>query len=358
MANSLYRLPAGSRVLVTGANGFVGSNIIQCLLELGFKVRGVVRSPKPWLDEMFREKFGEDSFESVIVANFKDVDVLAGAMGGVSGLAHVASDVSFNSDPEKVITPVVKATHNVLEAAARYSEIQRVVLTSSSVAVLFPEADKEGVSVDEGEFLEQLDLMGSTWLMRSSDTWNEEAVRAAWDPNSSPQLKGLFCYAASKTEGEKAAWKWVEDNKPGFEFNTVLPEFSLGRILHPEIHGSTMGWVRGLLKGDTRVFQTYVPQYFVDVVDIARLHTAALLDPNTVSQRIFGFATPLNLTEMVAIVRKLRPDNTQIPDPPADGHDLTNVIPARKAEKLLRDFYGQPGWTTVENSIAVGLEGY
>src|SRR3954452_1032592 len=98
-------------------------------------------------------------------------------------------------------------------------------------------------------------------------------------------------------------------------------------------------------------------EYFVDVVDIARLHTAALLDPNTVSQRIFGFAAPLNLNEMIAIVRKLRPDNTQIPDPPADGHDLTNVIPARKAEKLLQDFYGQPSWTNVEDSIAAGLDG-
>jgi nucleoside-diphosphate-sugar epimerase len=99
-------------------------------------------------------------------------------------------------------------------------------------------------------------------------------------------------------------------------------------------------------------------EYFVDVVDIARLHTAALLDPNTVSQRIFGFAEPLNLTEMVAILRKLRPDNAQIPDAPADGHDLTNVLPARKAEKLLQDFYGKSGWTTAEESIATGLEGW
>jgi nucleoside-diphosphate-sugar epimerase len=51
---------------------------------------------------------------------------------------------------------VVKATHNVLEAASRRCEIQRVVLTSSSLAVLLPEADKEGVSVDESELLQQL----------------------------------------------------------------------------------------------------------------------------------------------------------------------------------------------------------
>lgn len=52
-------------------------------------MRGTVRSPKPWLDEMFRERFGRDSYESVILANFEDVDTLAKFMDGVSGVAHV-----------------------------------------------------------------------------------------------------------------------------------------------------------------------------------------------------------------------------------------------------------------------------
>lgn len=89
MANTLHCLPAGSRILVTGANGFIGSNVIQCLLELGFRVRGAVRSPKPWLDEMFRGRFGGDSYESVVLANFEDVESLVGVMEGVAGVAHV-----------------------------------------------------------------------------------------------------------------------------------------------------------------------------------------------------------------------------------------------------------------------------
>jgi len=116
--------------------------------------------------------------------------------------------------------------------------------------------------------------------MLNIDTWNDDAIKAAYNPDAPAHLKGLFGYAASKTEAEKAAWKWVEEHNPDFQFNTVLPDFTvsavlglwfdfeayidfmeqLGKILHPEIHGSTMGWVCGLTKGNTRIFQTYVPR--------------------------------------------------------------------------------------------------
>jgi nucleoside-diphosphate-sugar epimerase len=55
------------------------------------------------------------------------------------------------------------------------------------------------------------------------DTWNDEAVKAAWDENTPAEAKPFIIYGASKTEGEKAAWEWVKENKPGFTFNAVLP---------------------------------------------------------------------------------------------------------------------------------------
>ncbi|EKV06512.1 NADPH-dependent methylglyoxal reductase (D-lactaldehyde dehydrogenase, putative) [Penicillium digitatum PHI26] len=340
MAKQSFYLPRGSQILVTGANGFIGSNVIHGLLELGFRVRGTVRSPKPWLDEMFRDRFGRDSYESVILANFEDVETLYKVMDGVSGVAHVASDVTLNSNPEEVVPWVVRATHNVLEAASRHSDIKRVVLTSSAVAVLFAEPNKEGIVVRE-------------------DSWNDEAVEQAYNPDTPEHMKGMFSYAASKTEGEKAAWRWMEKNKPNFQFNTVLPFFTIGRILHENIPGSTSGWVSGLAKGDKRIFEVFVPQYFCDVIDIARLHAAALLDPNTISRRLFGYAAPVNLTDIISIVRKLLPNNSLIPDPPVDdGRDRSEVIPAKEAERLLREFCGRKGWTSLEDSIAQGLETY
>ncbi|GJC77572.1 aldehyde reductase 2 [Colletotrichum liriopes] len=38
-----YAIPKGSTILVTGANGFIGSHVCNELLQLGYNVRGTVR---------------------------------------------------------------------------------------------------------------------------------------------------------------------------------------------------------------------------------------------------------------------------------------------------------------------------
>ncbi|KAJ5129101.1 NAD dependent epimerase/dehydratase [Penicillium atrosanguineum] len=335
MAN-LTGLPAGSWVVVTGANGYIGSHVVNTLLQLGYRVRGTIRTPKPWLDVLFETKYGQGVFESFILPNFDDQEMLDKCLDGTSGIVHVASDVSFNNDPNSVVPWVVRAVENVLKAASRHSSIKRFVLTSSSSAVLVPAVNKKGVRVDES-------------------TWNEDAVKAAFDPNVKTADKAYLVYAASKTLGEQAAWKWIEEHNPQFIFNAVLPNFNTGEILHKEIGGSTMGMIRGLLKGDKGLFDFLTPQYYVDVVDTARLHAIALLAPNIRSQRIFAFAGPFNITDTISTLQRLRPDRKFV-DPPSDeGQDLTDVAPAGKAEKLLQEFFGQKGWTPLEESIADGI---
>jgi nucleoside-diphosphate-sugar epimerase len=56
-------VPPGSKILVTGANGFIAVWLIRTLLEKGYSVRGVVRSPSKgeYLSKLFRESlaYGE-----------------------------------------------------------------------------------------------------------------------------------------------------------------------------------------------------------------------------------------------------------------------------------------------------------
>ena len=136
MSTTLKRptaLQPGDRILVTGANSYLASNIIDLFLSLGYSVRGTIRTEKPWLDRYFTSKYG--------AGNCKYVGKLT--------CFSQASDLSFSADAEKVINDVVKATQSVLEAAAVQKSVKRFVLTSSSAAATLPSVNTEGNVVDE-----------------------------------------------------------------------------------------------------------------------------------------------------------------------------------------------------------------
>lgn len=54
-------------------------------------------------------------------------------------------------------------------------------------------------------------------------------MKAAFDESTPADAMPFTVYVASKTEGERAAWKWVKNNKPAFEFNAVLPYYTVSK---------------------------------------------------------------------------------------------------------------------------------
>lgn len=88
MPHANHALPVGSRILVTGANGYISTQVIEQLLLLGYIVRGTVRAPKPWLDAYFHQKYGVDAFEPVIVKSFTNRDEIESVLDGVDGIVH------------------------------------------------------------------------------------------------------------------------------------------------------------------------------------------------------------------------------------------------------------------------------
>lgn len=77
-------LPKGSLILVTGANGYVASHVVNQFLRLGYKVRGTVRDSKKsaWVEKDFRDKYGTDSFELVELRDLTDPEGLKKALEG------------------------------------------------------------------------------------------------------------------------------------------------------------------------------------------------------------------------------------------------------------------------------------
>ncbi|KIV91722.1 hypothetical protein PV10_06234 [Exophiala mesophila] len=330
-----FAVPPGSLVVVTGANGFIASHVVDQLLQLGYRVRGTVRSLKRggWTVNYFGNKYGAGKYEVVEVAEMGNPGAFDEVVRGASGYIQMATPVMESYDPNVAVPNVVNGVLNGLKAAANEPSIKRFVLTSSSTAATSPIPNKK-FSVDE-------------------KTWNDDVVKEAWKPPYEGVQKKLDVYTATKTESEKAAWKFMAENKPGFVLNAVLPNANIGKVLSPENQGapSTVGWVKALWDGweGNEDLRENPPQYYVNVQDNAKVHVGALLCKDVSNERLFTWAHPYNWNDMLAILRKHYPQKKFIDDDPNIGRDLSQVSNQR-AEEILKRFSGS-GWTSLEESI-------
>lgn len=170
---------------------------------------------------------------------------------------------------------------------------------------------------------------------------------------------GFWVYGASKVMQEKEAWKFMAERKPSFVLNTVLPDFVGGKIINQEKQGypSSMGLLKAAWDGDAVMGGLLPPQYEINVADTAMLHMAGLLHPDAKGERIFGFASPRNLTETIRLWKELYPQR-KFMDPPAnEGVFEANIVGRPRAEELLRWVKGS-GWTSYKDSLKQGCDGW
>ena len=93
----------------------------------------------------------------------------------------------------------------------------------------------------------------------------------------------------------------------------------------------------------------------VNVKDTARIHVAALLDPEVQNERILAFAEPYNWNAILAILRKIYPDKGFPADIENEPRDLSKLDHSR-GEALLK-LFGRPGFTGLEESIRENTAG-
>lgn len=312
-------------MLVTGVNGFIGSHVAEELLIAGFKVRGTSRSTAKaqYLVDRLEAKFGAGKIEIVEVSDMIHDGAYDKAIAGVSGIVHLASVLTFGTDPKEVVEPSVQGVLNVFKSALKEPSVKSFVYTSSSTACFLSVAEEK--------------------IKISKDTFNESAIKAAYGPDPTP----FQVYAASKTAAEQALWKAVKEESPSFQVATVLPDANYGSLMKPD-GNSTGSWVIDLYNGKDYAFD-FPPQWFVDVSDDAKLHVAALIDPACNGERIFASAEPYNWNDILAIFRKIEPNKSFLEDRKGLGR-ARSEIPNGEAEELLKKHYGH-GWTSLEESI-------
>lgn len=123
------------KVLVTGADGFIGSHLTENLLEKGYEVKAFTLynsfNTWGWLDSLPKEKL--DQIE-IFCGDVRDPNGVREAMRGVDMVFHLAALIaipfSYHS-PDSYVDTNIKGTLNVLQAA-RELETERVLVTSTS----------------------------------------------------------------------------------------------------------------------------------------------------------------------------------------------------------------------------------
>ncbi|GAA5907433.1 uncharacterized protein JCM6883_001207 [Sporobolomyces salmoneus] len=327
-------LPKGSTILVTGANGFIASHLVEQLLPFGYKVRGTTRSASKLsnLKKKWDAKY-PGQFEIAEVPDITVDGAFDDAVKGVSGVAHVASNVSFSSNYDEVVKDAVDGTLSALNSAHKEPTVKRFVLTSSVVAVATGDRSREKD------------------LKLTEKDYNHKTIEIAKSLPDDDPSKGAYVYGASKTEGELAAWKWIKENKPSFEFSAVQPAFCVGEILDADSQrGSTAGFLRDLFTGKSDLVLHLLPDVaIVPVVDIAALHVGALLLPDVKSQRLFAAPYAANWNDILSIFRSKYP-NKQFPEDVKEPNPAYQVFDLENSEKVLKEL-GQDGWTPLEKAI-------
>lgn len=233
MSSLTTTIPSGSWVLVTGATGFLAGHIIRDFLQRGYKVRGTVRdlTQASWLiDTHFKSYAESGDFKLVTVRDLASENAFDEAVKGVSAIAHVASIISLDSDPNNVVPQTTSGAISILKAAIKEPKVRQVVYTSSIVAAIIP-------------------MFGNNTRVER-DTWNEAALQAAWAPPPYEPSRAMVVYMASKATAEKAVWKFVEENNPSFTVNTVCPSGLIGEFLHKKHTDGPGNWVGMIYKGD------------------------------------------------------------------------------------------------------------
>ncbi|MGF7215496.1 NAD dependent epimerase/dehydratase [Spirosoma lacussanchae] len=123
------------KVLVTGADGFIGSHLVEKLLDEGYAVKAFVYynsfNSWGWLDTLPTEKL--QNIE-IFAGDVRDPNGVRTAMNDVSIVFHLAALIaipySYHS-PDSYVDTNIKGTLNILQAA-RDLAVDKVLVTSTS----------------------------------------------------------------------------------------------------------------------------------------------------------------------------------------------------------------------------------
>ncbi|CAX41646.1 D-lactaldehyde dehydrogenase, putative [Candida dubliniensis CD36] len=295
-------MSSSTTVFVSGASGFVAQTLVKQLIEKDYKVVGTVRSNEKGdslKENLKAAKLASENFTYEIV---KDISV-KGAFDDalkkhpeVTVFLHTASPFHFNiTDIEKeLLTPAVEGTNNALQAIKTYGpQVKRVVVTSSYAAI--------------GRFGDLADPS----IPANEESWNP----ITWEQSLADPLSG---YVASKKFAEKAAWDFVEKEKPNFTLSVINPVYIFGpqafEIKNKSQLNTSSEIINGLLNSKPNDTFTNLTGYFIDVRDVAKAHIVAFEKDSIQGKRLILAESPFTTQSILDLIHKDFPQlNSKLP---------------------------------------------
>ncbi|GAB7361626.1 hypothetical protein MBLNU230_g1677t1 [Neophaeotheca triangularis] len=261
-----------TKVLVTGATGFIGAHIVDQLLEKGVNVRGTTRTwQKAEQMKAARPQYN-DKLEFVQIKDFSgDVD-FSEAVQDVDAIVHTASPLTYDTkdNEQELILPAIAGVKAILSAAAQTQKVQRLVLTSSFASVI------------------DVNLQPSAGFTYTGDHWNPLTYAEA----TAPTTDAVVAYRGSKKFAELEAWDFVKREKRCFDLVTFCPPMTFGPIAHPVADAGQLNESNARLweVATGGLPQSRVPVW-IDVRDLATAHVEAVFR-GEVSMRRYVPAAP------------------------------------------------------------------
>lgn len=311
---------AGAPVLVTGADGFIGSHLVERLVADGASVRAFClynsMGSAGWLDDVDPAVRAQ---LDIRYGDIRDARLVAEATAGVEVVFHLAALISIPysyAAVESYLDTNVRGTLNVLEAA-KAANVRRVIQTSTS------------------------EVYGTPAELPIRETHPLQA--------QSP-------YAASKVAADQLALSYqrsfgvpVVVLRP---FNTYGPRQSPRAVL-PAMLRQLIAGEREIRLGrlDPRRDLTFVR----DTVDgFARAAVAAGIDGETIQ---LGTGRAESIGELFELAcRLLGSDARVVQDPVRMRPDASEVMVLQSDPSLARELMGWAAATSLEEGLAVTIE--
>jgi dihydroflavonol-4-reductase len=263
--------PASTKILVTGANGFIGLHTVLHFLKLGYNLRATVRTQEQ--AEKVRGTLAKHTDTDELEFVHADLTRDEGwdqALAGCDFVLHLASPFPTEApkDENELISPAREGTLRVLRAAQK-GGVKRVVLVSSVAAVT---AGHE----------------------RESRTFTE----SDWTDISNTD----YAYAKSKTLAEQAAWEFIRsaENHNSMELVSVNPSNVFGPVLDNRHHTSTE-WFSTFLRHEIPGL-THTQLNLVDIRDVVEMIEKAMIAPEAAGKRFIANGASIPVQEFAVIL--------------------------------------------------------